>query len=93
MLKTMIGVLALAATLPAAAETRAVRYDDLNLASSAGVERLERRIHNAARDACRIPDFRVSLTEKAAGDKCVAETKARAMEQVARLDLGVARGG
>lgn len=93
MLKTMIGVLALAAALPAAAETRTVRYDDLNLASPIGVERLERRIANAARDVCRVADFPVSLTEKAAGEKCIAESKARAMEQVARLDLGVARGG
>ena len=95
MFKTLIGALALAATLPAAAaETRVVRYDDLNLANAAGIERLERRINNAARDVCgATSDYRESLVMLADTKKCIAEAKARAMAQVARLDIGAARGG
>lgn len=96
MLKTLIGALALAAILPAAAaaETRAVRYDDLNLASSAGFDRLERRIDNAAREVCGAgSDYRESLILLAETKKCIADAKARAMAQVARLDTGAARGG
>lgn len=95
MLKTLIGALALAATLPAtAAESRIVRYDDLNLANPAGVARLERRINNAAREVCGAgSDYRASLILLADTKKCIAEAKARAMAQVARLDAGATRGG
>ena len=96
MLKTMIGALALAATLPAAAaaETRLVRYDDLNLASPAGFERLERRINHAAREVCRASsDYRQTLILLPETKKCIAEAKAGAMAQVARLDAGAVRGG
>lgn len=96
MFKTMIGALALAATLPAAAaaETRVVRYDDLNLTNPAGFERLERRINHAAREVCRAnADYRQSLIQLPETKKCVAEAKARAMAQVARLGAGAARGG
>lgn len=99
MLKTMIGALALAATMPAvvpaaAAETRIVRYDDLNLASPAGMERLERRINAAARTVCgahagRIAGVSDTLETKA----CVAQAKARAARQVAALETRQARGG
>lgn len=95
MLKNLIGALALAATLPAtAAESRIVRYDDLNLANPAGVARLERRINNAAREVCGAgSDYRESLILLADTKKCIAEAKARAMAQVARLDAGATRGG
>ena len=96
MLKTLIGALALAATLPAAAaaETRVVRYDDLKLTTPAGLERLERRINNAAREVCDAStDYRESLILLADAKKCIAEAKARAMAQVARLDTRAARGG
>lgn len=96
MFKTLIGALALAATLPvaAAAETRVVRYDDLNLTTPAGIERLERRISGAARDVCGVgSNHRSSLIMLADTKKCIAEAKARAMAQVARLDTGATRGG
>ena len=97
MLKTMIGALALAATLPAAAattESRLVRYDDLNLSNAAGIERLERRITNAARQVCGVSgNHRESVAELAETQKCIADAKASAMAQVARLDTRAARGG
>lgn len=96
MIKTLISALALVATLPAAAlaGTRSVPYSDLNLSSPAGVERLERRIDSAARDVCgATSNYRESLALLADTKKCIAEAKARAMAQVARLDTGVARGG
>lgn len=102
MLKTMIGALALAATLPAVAsdngalqqENRSVRYDDLNLSSAAGMERLERRIEVAARSVCGVR--RASPTrpgEFTRGRACMAAAKARAAKQVAALDIVRARGG
>lgn len=95
MLKIVTGALALAATLPAAAaDTKVVRYDDLNLTNPAGIERLERRISNAAREVCGAgADHRESLILLADTRKCIAEAKTRAMAQVARLDAGATRGG
>lgn len=58
MLKSIACTLALAASLPAAAaaepvvKNETVRFDDLNLASSAGIATLERRINSAARRVC-----------------------------------------
>lgn len=96
MFKTAIGVLALAAALPAAAatESRSVRYDDLNLASPAGQERLQRRIDSAAREVCGAANpTRESLAVMAASQKCIAEAKTRAKAQVARATTSEARGG
>lgn len=85
---------ALATAVPAVAGTRMVRFDDLNLATPAGVDRLESRIAGAARQVCGArDDYRQSLVLQAATKKCIAEAKARAMDQVARLDIGAARGG
>ena len=52
MFKTIACVFALAAAVPAVADTRVVRYDDLNLATTSSVERLETHIHNAAHQVC-----------------------------------------
>lgn len=96
MLKTMIGALALAATLPAAAgETRLVRYDDLNLASPAGMERLQRRIDAAARGVCGDENSRrvLGVAAQAGIRACMAEAKAKAARQVTALDPNQARGG
>lgn len=97
MLKTMIGALALAATLPAAAavETRNVRYDDLNLATPAGMERLERRIDGAAREVCTDDNTRriIGLAETAKIRACMKEAKLKAARQVAALASSQARGG
>lgn len=99
MLKTISGALALAAAfspaLPAfASDSRVVRYDDLNLASPAGQERLQRRIDSAARDVCGGGSAtRESLAVLAQTQKCIAQAKTRAQAQVARVTTNDARGG
>lgn len=61
MLKSIACALALATSLPAAAaaepvvKNEVVRFDDLNLATPAGVATLERRINAAARRVCDYP--------------------------------------
>jgi UrcA family protein len=62
-------------TAPAAAQTRETRltYADLNLSSSAGVEVLNARIRNAARQACGQRFGRVSLREYAQVRACKRE--------------------
>lgn len=101
MLKTVIGALALTAALPAAAATDAVeqasvivRYDDLNLSTPAGLERLDRRIDAAARTVCGIRS--TSLLNPGAfanGRACMAAAKAKAAKQVAALEIAPSRGG
>lgn len=96
MFKTILCVTALAVAVPAAAaaDSRVVRYDDLNLASERGVKTLERRINAAAREVCGATyDYRQSLTIQAQTQKCMAEAKARAFSDLAARDIGVARGG
>lgn len=105
MLKIMIGTLALAlAAAPAAAaslaieparDTREVRFDDLNLASPAGLASLERRIERAARDLCGIggTEHIAGLRAQQAARICFAETKATATQQVAAARAERARGG
>lgn len=97
--KTFAAALALTAgafaTLPAAAapDSRVVRYDDLNLASPAGVERLERRIEQAARSVCGFSNSRTGPGEFAASRACLARAKARAREQMAAIDTDQTLGG
>ena len=96
MLKTMIGALALATSVSAVAgESRVVRYDDLNLATPAGMERLERRIDSAARSVCRTPSTErvMGLAANAEIQACIAAAKAKAAPQVAALGRAQARGG
>ncbi len=99
MLKTLIGPVALAATLaalPAAAEeTRYVRHDDLNLATSTGQERLQRRIDDAARDVCigGDPARMFGLAQSAQVRTCLEQARARAARQMAALAADKARGG
>lgn len=52
MIKQFACILALAASIPASAESRQVRYDDLNLSTVAGKNHLDRRISAAARAVC-----------------------------------------
>jgi UrcA family protein len=95
MFKTLAFVAALAAAIPATAQdTRAVRYDDLNLASAQGMKILERRIDGAARQVCGASyDYRQTLTLEAATRKCVVAAKARAKSELAARDIGVVLGG
>jgi UrcA family protein len=91
MFKLLTCAVALAASLPTAAATsdafvshEVVRFDDLNLASAAGVATLERRINSAARRVCGRPDSRGSsfLTRKSYSD-CVSNALVSARKQVA----------
>lgn len=98
MLKSIACGLALVASLPAAAagpadmEPRKVTvvYDDLNLASPKGVAALERRLVDAARDACGYHDARFfTRILPASVSTCVTQALASAKAQVA-LKEGVA---
>ena len=100
MLKTVIGALAVAVTVPAAAapamdyETRVVRYDDLDLASSTGFDQLEKRIDVAARAVCGArAGMLVSPSELALTRACMVQAKAKAAKQVAALQPQATRGG
>lgn len=79
-LATMVAGTALAddaATAPTV-RTVHVRYEDLNLSSQAGSERLYRRITNAAREACSEPDPR-DLAGWSAARKCESLAVAKAV--------------
>lgn len=102
MLKSIVCALALAATFPAlaadggslASESRIVRYDDLNLASPAGMKRLERRIDAAARAVCGLGSAGPTAPSEFAKSRvCMTAAKAGAAKQVAALDIAQARGG
>lgn len=92
MLKSITCALALAASLPIAAAAAAepvvtrevVRFDDLNLASPAGVKALERRIGNAARRVCGYNETRgFSFILPKEISTCMNNALASARQQVA----------
>lgn len=58
-----------------------VRFDDLNLETTAGVNALYRRISNAARDVC--PDaYSRDLLTVTASERCQAAAVSRAVQQL-----------
>ena len=68
----------------AAAESVAVKYDDLDLSTRAGQQKLERRIDSAARSACAMDRVQTGrLTPSNEQRQCYAQTKASVHEQVA----------
>lgn len=78
-------------TVPAAAEdggerrTVVVRYNDLNLASVEGRDRLNLRVKSAVRTVCNSrPNYRPTLTERARSQNC---------EKVAMADADVKLAG
>ena len=76
--------------VPAAAETVDVKYADLDLATKAGQDQLERRIDSAARSACGMDKVRTGrLTPSTGVRQCYQQTKASVHEQVAQM---IARG-
>jgi len=84
---TVLAALAALTTAPvAAAETVsvAVGFDDLNLASPAGVATLEKRIKAAAEKVCAQAERR-ELWARASWQECKAATLADAMEQMASV--------
>ncbi len=78
--------LAVAVGVPASAETRStlVEYSDLDLASPQGVQTLERRLRNAARQVCGAARIR-PLKERMEYHNCIDEAGANAEEQVAAI--------
>jgi len=71
-----------------AAPSVTVRYDDLNLASTAGVDALYRRISSAASAVCRDEHTR-DLTLQAAVEHCRANAIAQAVAEVKNPQLAV----
>ena len=69
------------APLSDSAPSVTVRYDDLNLATSAGVETLYRRIAKAARTVCPDEHSR-DLGIAAAGERCQANAVEQAVREV-----------
>ncbi len=77
-----------AAAPSADAPTVSVRYDDLNLSTSTGVNALYHRISAAARQVC--PDvFSRDLAVVAAGDRCQANAVANAVRDLNNPQLAL----
>jgi len=66
----------------------AVSYDDLNLATSSGVDALYHRISVAARSVCANPDIR-DLGAVAAAQNCRVDAVARAVRDVNNPKLAI----
>jgi UrcA family protein len=80
----LAAALAAAIALPAAAETVAVEYADLDLSTKAGQDQLERRIDNAARAVCGVDNARTGTRLRSQDAKdCYAEAKAQVHAQIA----------
>ena len=80
------------AVVPAAAQdddrpSVTVRYDDLNLASAAGRERLDVRVRTAIKSMCSV-DPRPSLRQRAASAECETAAKRSVEPQLAALYNG-----
>ncbi len=100
MFKSLTCALVLAASLPVAAtagsvvRNEVVRFDDLNLASPAGVTTLERRINSAARRVCGYQDNRGLSNIRARGYyECLDNALASARQQVAAKTGATIRKG
>ncbi|MEO6153611.1 MAG: UrcA family protein [Croceibacterium sp.] len=92
MMAAALGAAAL--TAPAAAESVGIRHADLDLATPAGVQMLDRRIDSAARELCGIGDLRTGTRlQSSASKQCYQNAKANAHKQVAeRVGPGGAEG-
>ena len=81
-------LLATGMAAPAAAQQDShsviVRYDDLNLGSQAGRDRLETRVRTAVRQVCSTPD-RTTLAQRARILECMADASRDANTRVAAL--------
>ena len=67
---------------PGPSATRTVSYADLNLASTAGQQTLNRRIAGAVRSVCSNP-MAGQLSERSADRRCAAEARKKAEPQAA----------
>jgi len=78
----------LAATPSADVPSVSVRYDDLNLSTTDGVNSLYRRISSAAREVC--PGvYSRELSLRAAARRCEADAVARAVSDVNNTHLAM----
>jgi UrcA family protein len=68
--------------VPGEVPSETVKFQDLNVASPAGVAALYGRIHRAAQHVCPVPDRQLANVQRA--NTCVAQAEARA---VAQLDI------
>ena len=79
-----------AAQLPSHAKVSStVRYDDLNLSTTEGKARLERRLSRAVRTLCR-PSGRLTLSESDAMNACIESARA-SVRQNLQIALNDAR--
>lgn len=96
---TILALAAVALAIPAAATEAdagsvGVRYNDLNLASKAGQEELDRRLDRAARSVCGMDAVRTG-TRLASADsrRCYREARVALDKQFAALVKDSAAGG
>ena len=77
---------AIATTAPAFAETKAVTYADLNLATVEGQEALERRVTRALEEVCQANEVRTGTRMRSSdARRCMREAKVNAKKQVAAI--------
>jgi UrcA family protein len=100
MSRTLVAAAAAFATLAtfatgtaATAREIAVSYADLNLDTAAGRDRLEARIHRAARSACGDYESRRPLSEREAVSRCVRSARESARTQMAARMSDIQIGG
>ena len=85
-LAAALGAAAVFATPAAAQGAVSVKYDDLDLSTRAGQQKLDRRIDSAAREACGMDRVQTGrFTPSTAQRECYQKTKASVGEQVAQM--------
>lgn len=80
------GLAALALANPAHADTRTIRYADLDLSTAHGRAALDARVRNAARQVCEISTDTVPLAQRTAAAACYADAMASARHQFASIE-------
>ena len=86
---TMAAIAVCGAAAPAVAQDSdapqvAVRYDDLNLSTTAGRDRLDTRVRTAIRAMC-TDSSRLTLRQRAVAQDCMAQAKRSIEPQLAAL--------
>lgn len=92
----VLAAAALTAPVASAQDTRSieVRYDDLNLETTAGQARLETRIGSAVRSVCGVAPGPQSLAHRAASQACARAARDKASLEVAtRMSRNTRLGG
>ena len=85
---------ALASAAPAFAESVAVEYKDLDLATQEGRAMLDRRLDAAARQVCGLDEVRTGTRIRShAARQCYKDAKSQLAERIAAVVEKQARGG